>query len=345
MRTNCANKQKYLKIPGITLVVFLVLTALYWSCSKGMEKEVPKNIPVDSKMFLDYSILEEAGFEHFNTDYFGMLINGCYTYVFNRKDSMLVRFNDGKPDRVYKRYGQGPSEFLNLISIFPFDPVTIAAFDNQKMKIFLFDPDLNLKNEIGVNQAIRQISRVNGKLVAFGDFNDGIFALFDNDLKIIDTFGEKKRRIPFKNVLPTYLYMGYLLDEEVADTSWFHVYSTCKVDIIDPVSKKIKVSLKWENPHTPTQKSIDLSENFYSSYYVGKHGKFYAVQNDFSKSINSGSSYDLLLFTEDGKLHSTVDLNYPVLTTKNTDVNYNSRIYYMDDAGNILYFDLKKTGS
>jgi hypothetical protein len=343
MRMNFKNKQKYLKISRRTGIAFLILIALNWGCSGEVEKDVTKNISLDSEMFLDVSLIEKAGFEHFKTSYFRMLINNGYTYLLNRKDSMLVRFNEGIADRIYKRHGQGPGEFLNPISIFLFGPSTIAAFDNQKMKVFLFDSDLNLKNNISVNQAIRKISIVKGKIVAFGDFNDGLFALLDKELKIIETFGEKSRKAPYKNLMPSYLYMGYLLNREIADTSWFHVYSTCKVDIIDPESKKTKISLKWKNPHPPTHKSIDLGENLYSIYYVVKHGRFYVVQNEFAKSIKSKSSYDLLLFTENGKLYSTIDFDYPILNTENVDDNNNAEIYYMDDSGSILYFDLNKT--
>ncbi len=83
-RTGIKNNSKILKTMGLVLV-FLVLL----DCSTDI-KSVKKKFPGGERFISKHSI-EKAGFQHIDSENFGMLITGKYAYLLNRKDKMVTK--------------------------------------------------------------------------------------------------------------------------------------------------------------------------------------------------------------------------------------------------------------
>ncbi len=320
----------------------LILMFFLIGCSKTENANNSKPQSVSAIKFLSSEVLEEAGFKHIDAMFFELFFVGNNTYLLNSSDNMIARFVNGKADRVYSQYGQAGGEFLSASSIFLSDPGTIGIFDTQKSCVLLFDTELNYKDQKRTSHSIRKLSKTDKGIFAFGDFGKAFYARLDDNFNIIDYFGDRSfegLKIPFEGLYPYALYMGYLLQNgEFADTSWLHVYSPCKVDIIDPISKKIKCSLEWENHYPQTQKTIQNRTDSYSCYLVGKYGKFYVVQNSFSKKPNSVPVNDLIIFSENGKYFGKLDFKWQIISSSG--VKNDSRVFFLDDNEDIAFFDL-----
>lgn len=324
----------------VTLSTLIVIMVIGTNCSS--QKEVSQPLTrLNEKLFMDADTLEKAGFNHLSSDAFNILVLGSRYYILNTQDNMIVKFNGKNPERLYNKSGQGPAELLNPFSIFDAGNNTIGIFDLDKIEIVFFDLDLNFIKEVRVNRSIRKILKSNGKWYAFGDFDDKIFAVMDENLNIIDRFGQRDRKSPFQKLYPAALYMGYLLPGgEVADTSWLYVHSTCTIDILDITTKKKLHTLQWDNPYPPNQNTINNGTMMYSSRYVGKHNDLYVVQNSFVKKIKDKEVYYLMVFDKTQKLLTTFTMENAVISSQdNTDP---SKIYTLDDNGNMLYMDLKE---
>jgi len=284
--------------------------------------------------------LEKAGFEHMDAKHFSLLIDNDTLYILNKKDFLVVKFTSNKPGRAYKEKGQGPGSFLNPRSMFFSNKQEPAIFDTIKKSIVFFDLDLNYKREIRVNTNFNDVIALKKGFAASGDFGNFLFATLDSQFKIIDTFVNVTTTVPFANLPPAALNCGYLsMGDQVAHTAWLFTSKTCKVNIIDANSKKKTVGLEWEQRHSPTQKDIDSRSNMYSSFYVGKHGKFYVVSNLFNKSISAPDVGDLLIFDSHGKLISRDD-DFPYGIVKSFNTAGDSRVYFFDEERGLLFFDL-----
>jgi hypothetical protein len=324
-----------------SFIIALLLTLILIGCTAEVKRasKSAKALP-EGKVLLTLEALEKAGFEHFDASNFSVLIVEDYLFLMNVKDSMIVRFTGTTPEKVFSAKGQGPREMMNPASIFLSEYNQIGIYDSEKLAVHFFDLDLNYLEQLPVHPAIRKLYKSGGELYAFGDFGDGIFARLNSDLQVIYVFGNKKRKAPFKNLYPTYLYMGYLLDSaDIADTSWLHVHDPCRVNVIDAGTKKVKVSMSWTHPKPPTQKDIDQRMNMYSVYYVGKHGNYYAVQNDFTKTMTGKSKLDLLFFRENGELVGRYDFPYFIIDSHSPLID-DSRVFYMDEKESLCYIDL-----
>lgn len=320
---------------------FLILTLISifaLHCTKSENPTPKKSLPA-GKPYIGVDALEKAGIEHLDPRLFGMLNTDKFTYILNRKDNLIARFIGGKADRIYNHAGQGPGETLNAFNIFQLPGGQIAVYDTQKSVILFFDKELNLEKEVRVPVSIRKILFGKGKYYAFGDFDKNIFAVYDADFKKLETFGIRNRKAHLEIRFPATLYMGYLLiGGEVADTSWLHISSKCKVDIIEIENRKVKCTLEWDHPSPPNQKAINLGLNNYSSRYICKTGGIYVVQNAFSKKLKAESRYDLLLFDDRGMMIAAFQNVPQVLrTVKSRD---DKKLFFIDDECNISYLNV-----
>jgi hypothetical protein len=293
------------------------------------------------EIFITLSTLEKAGFEHFDAINFVILFMDDSSYILNKKDHSIVRFKGKTPLKVFKEEGQGPGGLIDPRSVFFYDPETLAIFDITKASVLLFDLDLNYKKEVRVNTDILKLQDTKNGFVAFGTFGEYLFAKLDSNFNVIETFVKAKKTTPFRNMYPQSLNMGYLLTEnKIAHTSWLFTSKNCKADIFDINTQKNVASLNWEQSHSPTQKDIDNRTNMYSSNYIGKYGKYYVVHNSFFKNIRGHGIHELLIFYENGKLHSKHDFPFNIIQCY--DASGDTRIYFMDENEDISFFDLSR---
>jgi hypothetical protein len=321
-----------------TMIVFFFIL-MFIQCSQKNDgklmssKSAFSNDKEPGKIIIDVKSLEKIGFQYLNPNVFFLLTTKKYWYLLNRKDAMIARFVDGVPDKVYKHYGQGPAEFLNPYSLF-IDDDKIAVFDSMRYSILFFDKDLNFLEEKKISQSIRKISKISSLTLAFGDLGDYLYAILYNNYKIIETFKEKPKKTPFENLYIEALYMGHILaDGTIADTSWLYIKDVCKINILNPIDKKIKITLEWKNQYPQTNTTINHRKNMYSNYYVGIYGNFYFVQNCFIAGFNKPESYDLIIFDKSGRLLKKKSSDRKILFSWNP--YDDSTIYFIDDEGNI----------
>jgi len=319
-------------------LVFLIISLLSF-CSQDAEMKNNLDIGKKFKKFITLSTLEKAGFEHLDADSFVILSRAGSSYILNKKDHLIVKFMGNNPLKMYKEEGQGPGGMIDPRSMFSYDPETLSIFDITKASVLLFDLDLNYKREVRVNTDILKLKDIKDGFVAFGAFGDYLFARLDKNFKVIETFVKADKTMPFRNMFPQSLNMGYLLTgNKIAHTAWLFTSKNCKADILDLSTQKNIVSLKWEQSHSPTQKDIDNRTNMYSSNYIGKHGKYYVVHNSFFKNISDQGTNELLIFQENGKLHSKHDFPFSIIRCYNS--SGDTRIYFMDNDEDISFFDL-----
>lgn len=284
-------------------VVTLIMVLVLFACT-GKDTPTARNTVVKPELFISLKDLEHFGFEHIDAANFNILFIETTPYILNTIDNMVVKYPGDEKILKYKASGQGPGEFIRSRSIFKYDTKTIAIFDITKSSILFFDLDLNFIKETKILPYCRKIyhtSKAN-EFIAFGDFGPHVFALLDGNFTVANSFIEANTRTSFKNVFPSFINMGYILDgTKIAHTSWLYITRECQVDIYTIPGKKKINSLSWTQSHNPTQKNIDESTDQYASYLVVKTGDYVVVFNKFFKTIPGKSVNDLMVFDNNGQ--------------------------------------------
>lgn len=327
---------------GKLVLVSLMMATLLPFCSEtGTKITAKKNIAKHIKKFMTSEVLEETGFEHFaGVDYF-LLLKSKDFYIFNEKDFMIAKFTGNKPQRIFKtREGQAPKEMINPTSFFLYDKDTIAVFDIAKASILLFDLDLNYIKEFKVDSRFGRMNRVGENLVAMltSIKQENVFAILDSNFNIVNTFVIANQKLPFERFIPRFMNAGYFPGKNLlAHSYWCFPYKKCHVNIHD-LNGELVVTLPWEQPFTPNEKTFKEGKGLYGSNYVGKHGSYYAVQCSYSKVLFGPRNYEFMIFDQEGTLKYKGDFPYIILETSNRGID--TKIYFMDDDESISYIDV-----
>ena len=321
-------------------LIFLILLLMLTSCSNKMDSKENHLQLGNPKLLIKATELEKAGFDHHISTLFHMLVEKDFIYLLNREDRTLARFtHQGKADRKYQAVGQGPGEMVTPTLVFSPTQDTLAVLDIGKVKLLIFDAELNFQGEKAVDVRITKLIRDSGITYAFGDYGDFYLAILNDGYEVVKPFKEKPKELPFKGVLPYALFKGYpLYEKEIAATSWAYFRPECKAEILDIDTLKTKITLKWQHPAPPDQSDVLSRRKVYSCYYINKHNDLYVVQTHFNERLNSESRRILLVFRSDGKLISTLEVSFDLIPVyeKNS-----SKLYFVDDLGNINYWSLK----
>jgi hypothetical protein len=313
------------------VILFGTERLLLWNATNN-QTEVDK----DHRLFLKKDALIKAGFRQIESTKFYLVFKEKYCYCLNIMDRMVARYEGNKPDRVYHTYGQGVGEFLFPRTLLLPDPETIAVYDNGKSSVLYFDHSLNYKDEIKVDRSIEKLIILGNRKLGYGEFNHFAFAALGDNFEIIETFSKIPECENINNIPYQLLYKGYFLNgHEVAFTHRIYFNPECNLDIIDLGTKKIKLSLNWKHPSPPKVKKIIDKSNYYS-YYVGKHDKFYVMQNVYSRLLKGKKVSDLLVFDENGKLTQKRTFQYILIDY----LNKTNKLYFVDNEGNIGYMTI-----
>jgi len=321
-------------------LIICILALLSCDNKPGKPNHGIESINQSFRKFIDHHTLSKAEFENFDPLNFKLLLKGTYTYILNKKDARVAFFKNNVPGRVYNHKGPGPLEMISPSTIFTYNDEYIGIVDTTKLSVILFDNNLNAKEEISISPSLRKLANLKGKYFAFGDFGNHCFAQLDNRFEIIQSFVDRKVKSPYKGVLPTALYMGYLLDNGmIADTSWQYLKSECCINIIEPVDGSEVFTLQWPHPYPPTQEDISSHRNFYSSFYVNTYGDYYIVQNEYVKSIGTPIQLYLYIFNDKGIL--VKQLLFPHYLIEVMKSNSDNRLFCLYDEEDLSFVEIE----
>lgn len=327
-----------------TVLIILIYLVLLPSCSQSERtKEAgEQSFKKHFKQFIPLAALERAGFQHFNPPFYSMVIKGPYFYILNQSDHMIAKFKGSKPLRVYKAAeGQAPKEMINPKSVFFYNQHTIAVFDITKLKVLMFDLDLNYLREEKVTDKFFSMFGSNKGILAFAYWTQGyVFALIDEEFNEFETFVKANKKIPFDRFYPPLLNMGFMLNGNLAAHTYrLQPRKQCKLDVYDINTTKRVITLKWEQPFTPSQGSFNARKNMYFTVYAGRHGSFYVIQNQIIRRMGSKTSeLYLLVFDRTGELKRHT--RFPHLIMRTQKDNNAPELYFFDDEENLSYVDI-----
>lgn len=329
---------KFIKESVLVTILFLIA----FCSGNAAEKDIVAKLEDHLKIAITMPDLEKAGFQHFDASNFDLLSVGDNLYILNSKDRLIVKFVRGKPEKKFKSMkGQAPKEMVVPRSLFLFDQSTIAVYDVTRKYVLFFDLDVNYKGEGRIKSNFTGLANVSGQLLGFFNYKrEHVYAVLDINFNIVSGFVKAHQKAPFKNFYPQLLNMGYFLDDNfVAHTNRIYPNKQCKVDIYDVDSKKLSVSLEWEQPHSMTEQDFTSISNLSFSTYVGRHDEYYVVQNGYSKEKSSHSQYSILVFNSTGELQFKGD--FPYLIMSHQKQNNDSRLYFIDENENIGFIDVR----
>lgn len=333
-------------IKGKFVVATLMVTMLLPFCS-GTDTSTPApviiNIDDHIKKFMTIAELETAGFEHIYFPHFRLLFKDKDLYILNTKDYLIAKVTGNKLHRVYKtQKGQAPKEMVAPRSLFLYDDNTIAIYDILRISIIFFDRDLNYIKEIKLKNEFSKVARIGKNLVALLNFEEEcVFGILDKDFKTVQTVVKANKKIPAERFRPWNLNTGFFLDERLVSHSYsLFPNKNCKVDIYNVYNGELVVTLPWEQPFSPTAKSINKRRNMYYIYNVGKYGSYYVVHASHSKTLMSESHYEFMIFDRDGVLKYKGDFSNGILNTSKDTMD--SKLYFMDDDEGISYIDIEE---
>lgn len=325
------------------LLIVLWLVLLSFCSQSGSTKKVEgKSFEKYFKPFISMSTLEKAGFEHFNPPYYSMVIKGPYFYILNQSDRMVAKFEGIKPLRAFKAAeGQAPKEMINPKSVFFYDRDTVAVFDVTKLKVLMFDLDLNYLREVKVQDKFFNMYGTNKGVLAFAYWTQGhVFAFIDKDFNETETFVKANQKMPFDQFYPPLLNNGFLLNGTLAAHTYrLQPRKECKLDVYDINTKKRVITLNWKQPFTPSQSSLNARKNMYFTVYAGKHGNFYVVQNQIIRRLRTKTwELYLLVFDQHGELIRHIRFPHFLMRTQKDDDA--PEMYFFNDEENISYIDI-----
>ena len=323
------------------LIIYLYVFVLTLAAIGSLDADSKVNNTERDKsyqMFIKNEALKKAGFQNLDSPNFKLLFCGNYCYILNITDRIVARFYNGKPDRAYQAYGQGVGEFLYPRSLFLIDQETIAIHDVGKSAIICLDPTLNYKDEIDVDRAVQNLTRIGKGNIAFGNFGHLSFVLLDKKFEKFESLYKIPESKDVNNMPDSLLYKGYLIDgNEIAYTNRIYFDAECHLNIISLDTRRIRISLKWKHPHPPKTKTA-LDKNNVYSYYIGKHGNTYVIQNLYSRLLKGKEIGEILFFDEMGNLVSRKTSPFKIIDNYNKD----DRLFFLDDEGNIRYSRLNE---
>lgn len=327
----------------LIFVSFMMAMLLPFCSGPGTKTTAKKNIDDHFKKFMTVEKLEEVGFQHLDGVNFFLLLNSKNIYIFNEKDFLIAKFTGNKLQRVFKtQKGQAPKEMITPMSFFLYNDDTIAIADYLKSSILFFDRDLNYTKEIKINNKIMTMARVGKTLVATSNYGgeENVFAVLDKDFNIVKTIVKANKKMPAERSQHWHLNKGFFLDEKLVSHSFvLFPNKKCKVDVYDVNTEKLVATLPWEQPFSPTAKSINERKNIYFIEHVGKYGLYYVVRTSHSKTLQSKSYHEFMIFDLDGTLKYKSDFSYGIIqAVKDT---MDSKLYFMDDDEGISYIDIE----
>jgi hypothetical protein len=327
-------------------IILLVVIVFLAFCSPVEKNRTSKKKNIDEyfKKFITIDTLESVGFEHINIHDFSMLFYKEYLYILNQGDFMVAKFKGNTPLKVYKaKKGQAPKEFIDPRHLVLYDPGTIGVYDVTKLSVLLFDLDLDYLREIRVKNYFLDLARTGQGLTArqFTIETENVFAFLDENLNIMETFLKANNKRPFKNFNLLQVNHGHFLDQRLAAYTYAkYPYKNCNIDIYDLETRKMLLTLKWDQSHSPTQADIDTGRNNYYSWYAGKHGRYFVLQNTFYKDLQDKDPIkEMLIFDEKGTL--ILRKNFPHMLLRFKKIQNDSVLYFLDENEDISLIDIK----
>ncbi len=312
-------------------LIFLCMN-IFISCGKKTKKQGLKLI---NKPFISSEELEKA--ELFILPGFKILEkeNSNDLYILSLSDRVLAKFKNGKFIKSYKApEGQGPGDMIFPRTIFFNGKDSICVHDEFKKRILVFDYELNYIKEYKCSSLdIVRIYPIKEGFLAFVRpklwENSYCVTQFDNNFNIVDEFVPANKKLNWVE-WSHYILMNnvHFLDQDTLSHSSLRCYyKNCCIDLYHIKSKEKFLSLKWEQDYTPTKKSIKNYKNNYYNIFIGKkYGKYYVVNNHYTKYLRAPKKKDLLIFDLKGKLVKR-DKNYPYrLIWSNSE-----KVYFIDE--------------
>jgi len=315
-------------------------------CSSQDKKPKGKKSGYAIKQFISCQTLENAGFEHMDGMHFDLLFKNKDFYVLNDWDRRVVRFENGMPANKYSSIaGQAPSEFMTPRSMFSVDSSTIGVVDIQKARALLFDDKLNYLKEYPLPMLTNSITRVKDTWVSFqvSQTRDMVFDILDEQFKPVEKFLKANTKVPFEHYYNVFLNKGKFLYGGLAAHSYsLFPYKACHIDIFNIAAREKTVTLEWEQPFTPSDRSIQKGINLYFLERIFKTGRFYTVQCVFGKTLAQpyDVEYDMLIFSESGALEFRD--KFPYLFIAYQSDKPESRVFFMDKDENMAYIDIEE---
>lgn len=320
-------------------IAILIVSGLLFTGCKSEKKNIGFNTTseLERSVVIPSAELDKAGVNIKDSLYMSMASIDEDYYLLCLKENLLLKFDkNGKAQFKYSRAGQGPGEFMRPAKVFSDSNGNPAVFDIGKKVVLHFDKELNYIKEVKINPNIRNIESVGGQIVAFGAFDEHCFAKLDNDYNFQSTFKEIPKKAPFDKLHRIFLYSGHFLNGTLAYSSWGYYEDECVVEITDPASGKPQISLRWINPHTPTQEDINKLRNMYFCYKIGETDKHYVVQTRHTPVLKKKTWRRVRFFTKDGKPASLVDIDTDLINAEK------GRLYNINSSEDIVELKLKE---
>lgn len=320
--------------------VLLILLAVSCSSSRGNRK---RQKTIEPKILLTSAQLEKFGFEKIDGPNFKIYLFKDGFILGNSRDSNIIRYKSPGDIRQYKASGQGPGSFLYALNIFKYDEQTVGIHDYRKKCVLLFDSDLNYREEIKVHTGIRWISSLNDgkRFIASGFFDGKIFAFLDKNFEITGTFVSEVTKPHLPRMAPRLLNKGYFLNEDkIAFTQGYYTEKECRAEIYDVDTKKVCLTLTWEQDHNPTEKDRLNRKNRYFSRYIYDYNGFYLKLNYFAEHLRAPYIFDLIIFDKNGKIRYR-DKKFPFSLIKICNTP-KSGVYFITENDDLAYIEFKE---
>lgn len=324
------------------MLLILLSVSLIISCSSSPGSNDFQQKKIKPKVILTSAQLEKLGFEKFEAKFFLMYLLKDGFILGNVKDNNIIRYKSPDDIRQYRAKGEGPAHFLRVLNIFKYDEQTIGVFDNLKNSVLLFDLDLNYMRELRVNPFFQRISSLKGdrQFIALGLFKKKVFALLDQDFKIKEKFIDKNTTSRLPQMYSVILNHGYFLNEsKFVFTRRYYDEKECHADIYDVDTRKVILTLRWEQDRRPTKQDRLKLENNYYSKYVFEFEDYFVMTNLFVKNLGAIDKYDLIIFNKKGEIKYR-DKNFPYYPIEIFN-NPKSRLYFITDNEDLAYIELK----
>jgi hypothetical protein len=331
----------------IFLIFSLILVLLLSACK---EKNSPvsvakaRDIKEYARKFMSIEVLEKSGFERISSDNFELLLEGETSYILNSKDYLIVKFKGNTPQRIFKtREGQAPGEMITPYSLFRYNESIIAIFDTLRKTVFFFDNDLNYVKEIKVYPEFDAMTREGKNIIAiYSSLEENMYAQLDENFRVVRTTVKSNKTFPFKRVYNFHLNLGFFLDNSLVSHSFsMFLYKKCKANIYNVNTGELVVTLNWEQPFSPTAKSIYNRMNCYFLYHLGKYGSYYVVHTTHSRALlDRRRYYEFRIFDEEGVLRYKDDFSNRIMAVSKKTPD--SKLYFMDDDEGISYIDIEE---
>jgi hypothetical protein len=332
---------------AIILSIFLTLSF----CSKSQNenrnntaktKEKKEKNNSYSQVILPVTEMETAGFEYISPSYLDIFRYKDNLYLLNTRDKVLAKFTGGKFQKSVKsEKGKQPWQMIAPKSLYIDGNGNIAVYDIERAVVLTYDRDLKAIEEKKVHRRYLEIFNDGPNQYAFLRYREHLFGRLDENLHVVDTFGQAFTDMPFEE------YNRYLLNKvffpgnnEAAHTHWNQPQKQCTLTLYDLESKKIKQTLSWQQQQSLIKKNFLEDRKLYFTIFAAVIGNYYVVQNSLIRDVASPRIYSLLIFTRSGEMVYNKKFPHRLLRMQSdTEKNH---VYILDENANIAGIDIHR---